>query len=589
MAETPHDVNLAPNFSIQVTKLLDIPVPAAGAFSSRNQVYVIHVYDEEMHKILGTSDKINGKVEADFDSDCHTLLLANEGIVKVNSSGRLFHIELEREGILGNEVIGQCRISRLDPRSPSQHRYALTHDEYGAHCGIELQVLEPKFNPKANVHKDPNSLPEHQRQTMHAPIINNGYVAMFVVDKVSDLPAPPKGLKPEIFLSFEADEKDYEDHELQRSGPFKVEPAPHNAKLRSSFVRQTTGVRAPLRVGGASGEGAMYLRVQVAYVSSHGQMEVVGLTDAIQVRVMESPMQYYEIKPRTIGTPLGGIHLKHRLVTEDTWKKIERELGSGSALPQHTQGQKKQEHYVDTTKPGGNVQMKQQLQNLEAQNRADYQRYKSHLPAGKVPGESYEGGYRVWSSMSAMFESMGPHPLAGGDSVGPRVVRGYEEDKKDFDNLQRALRERTSKSAPKPRKGLNQSKAIPGKEEIDPFLDPAVARLMYDGDPEEVTHRLRPNICKDPEEISRERNIEWLQNSKYVPIRNMSAEDRETLRLSQYTKDQDAKMNYYDVVPHYKINEDIWGVAAEAKAVKASLMRPPGDSKRRVKDECIMA
>jgi len=592
-AESPHDVKLAPQFTVQVTKLLDIPVPPAHAFSTnRNQVYVFHVYDEEMHKILATSDKIQGKVGRNFEDDCHTILLANEGMIKVNSSARVIHIEVEREGILGNEVIGQCTISRLDPRSPSQHRYALTHEEHGAHCGIELQVIEPKFNPQANVHKDPMSLPEHQRNTMHAPIINNGYVAMVVIDKVVDIPAPPKGLKPEIFISFEADEKDYEEHELHKSGPFKVETSPHNPKLRSCLNDKlrgnTAGIRAPLRVGGASGEGSMYLRLQISYASAHGQKEIVGLTDPIQVRVMESPMQYYEIKPRNQHAALGGIHLKHRLVTEETWARMERELGAQANLA--GQKQQKKEHYVDTSKPGGNLQLKQQLQNYEAQNRADYQRYKSRLPAGKVPGETFEAGYRVWSSMEAMFQSMGPHPLAGGDSVGPRVVRGYDEDKKDFDNLKRALQERTSKAEPKPRKGLNQSKKPgPAQESADPFLKPEVARLMYDGDPDEVLHRLRPNICKDPEEIGREKSIEWLQNSKYIPIRNMSAEDRETLRLAQYTKEQDAKMSFYDVVPHYKINEDIWGVAAEAKAVKASLMRPPGQSKRRVKDECLMA
>jgi len=320
MAESPHDVKLAPEFSLHVTKLLDIPIPTSH-FSSRKQVYVVHVYDEEMNRIVATSDKINGHVEADHEEDCHTLLLGNEGVIKINSSAKIVHVELVREGFLGNEEVGQCTISRLDPRSPSMHRYALTHAEHGAHCGIELQVLEPKFNPKANIHKDPMSLPEHQRKSMMAPVINNGYVAMVIIDKVTDLPPETKGLKPEIFLSFEADEKDYEEHELQRSGPFHCEPSPHNPQLRTCFVRQATGVRAPLRVGGASGEGSMYLKVQLAYASAHGHMEVIGVSDPIQVRVMESPMQYFEIKPRYTSAPLGGVHLKHRLVTEDTWKK----------------------------------------------------------------------------------------------------------------------------------------------------------------------------------------------------------------------------------------------------------------------------
>lgn len=591
-AESPYDVKLAPDFTIHVTKLLDIPIPtgATSHFIGRNQVYFMEVYDEEMNKVLATSDKIQGHVSTkDSEEDCHTLELGREGDVKVKSSARVIHLELKREGFLGNEVIGQCTISRLDPRSPSVHRYALTHEEHGAHCGIELQVVEPKFNPGANIHKDPATMPEKQKQDMHAPIINNGYVAMIVIDKVSDLPAPAKGMKPEIFISFEADEKDHEEHELERAGPFKVEPSPQNPKLRSSFVRKTSGVRAPLRVGGTSGEGSMYLRIQVSYASGHKQLEAVGISEVIQVRINESAMTYYEIKPRHGSTPVGGIQLKHRLVTEDTWKRISRELGLEKGAAKKVE---KKEYHVDVTKPGGNIQLKQQLMNTEAQNRADYQRYKQHLPAGKIPGESKEAGYRVWNSMEAMFTSMGPHPLAGGDSVGPRVVRGYEEDKKDFDGLQRALQDRTSRVKPKTRQGaqLNKKEAPKGsKEDLDPFLDPEVSRLMYDGDPDEVTHRLRPNICKDPDEIAREKDIKWIQNSQYIPIRNMSAEDRETLRLAQYTREQDSKMNFYDVVPHYRINEDIWGVAAEAKAVKSSLMRPPGANIKRVKDECIMA
>lgn len=589
-AETPHDVKLAPEFVIHVTRLLDVPVPT-GQFVGQDHTYVIHIYDEAMNKILATSQKIASHIGLDNEEEFHTVLCESAGLIQVTSSARVVHLEVEREGILRNESIGQCTISRLDPRSPSQHRYALTHEEHGAHCGIEIKVIEPQFNPKANVHKDPHSLPEKQRESMKAPpLLNNGYVAMLVVDKVTDIPVPPKGMQPTIFISMEADEKDYEEHELQRSGPFKLEPSPHNPQLRSSFLRQTTGVRAPLRVGGASGEGSMYLRIKISYGSSHGQLKEIAVSDVMQVRVVESPMQYMEIRPRGSGAPLGGIHLKHRLVTEETWKKIERELGSGSALPAAKE-KALVTHSVDTTKPGGNIQQKQQLLNYEAQNRADYQRYKSHLPAGKAPGEKTEAGYRTWVDMHSMFDSMGPHPLAGGDSVGPRVVRGYEEDKKDFHNLTRALGERTSKAKSKPRKGLNQKPPAHGAhlENSDPFEDPEVARLMYDGDPDNIEHRLRPNICKDPEEIGREKNITWLQNSKYVPIRNMSAEDRETLRLSQYTHEQDAKMNFRDVVPHYRINEDIWGVAAEAKAVKSSLMRPPGQKVKRVKDDCIMA
>jgi len=594
-AESPHDVKLSPEFSIQVTKLLDLPIPK-GAFTSKDQVYVLKVYDEKMNKLHGTSSKINGHIEADLSDPHHTLILGNEGVVNVKSEDKVILIDVEREGNLTNEVVGTCTISRLDGRSPEVCSYALTKEIKGVEeviCGIELRVIEPKFNPKANIHKDPKTLTSDQKEGLNAgnPL---GYVAMITIDKVTDLPAPgAKGVKPEIFLSFEADEKDYEEHELSRSGPYKLEQSPHNPKTRCAAVRDTTGVRAPLRVGGPSGEGSMYLRVMVGYATSVNKIEPIGISDVFQVRVMESPMTYLEIKPRNSSAPLGGISLKHRLVTEESFQQMQRKVGgpTASSLPQPQGVQEKKEHYVDTTRPGGDLQMKQQLQNLEAQNRADYQRYKQKLPAGKVPGESREAGYRVWTGVDAMFESMGPHPLAGGDSVGPRVVRGYEEDTCEFNDLQRALKDRTTKAMPaKPRKGLNQ-KPKPGQQQEtdDPFCDPAVARLMYDGDPDLVAHRLRPNICRDPDEIARDKNVEWLQNSKYVPIRNMGDQDRETLRLSQYTHEQDSKMAFYDVMPHYRINEDIWGVAAEAKAVKSSMMRPPGSQQKRVKDDCAMA
>jgi hypothetical protein len=72
-----------------------MPIPPKTAFGSRNQVYVIHIYDEELDRRVGTSDKIKADVENDTTEECHTLMLSSEGVVNVRYGGRLFYVECE--------------------------------------------------------------------------------------------------------------------------------------------------------------------------------------------------------------------------------------------------------------------------------------------------------------------------------------------------------------------------------------------------------------------------------------------------------------------------------------------------------------
>merc|ERR1719359_1731634 len=71
----------------------------------------------------------------------------------------------------------------------------------------------------------------------------------------------------------------------------------------------------------------MYIRISISYVSTRtGQPEeVTGTTDVIPVVWGgETPMRYFELKPPYSDTPVGGVHLKHKLVMEAEWENIKR-------------------------------------------------------------------------------------------------------------------------------------------------------------------------------------------------------------------------------------------------------------------------
>merc|ERR1712187_318940 len=112
---------------------------------------------------------------------------------------------------------------------------------------------------------------------------------------------------------------------------------------------------------------------------------------------------------------------------------------------------------------------------------------------------------------------------------------------------------------------------------------------MYEGDPYMVKATRRPIICKNPDEIAATRDMSWCPDPAiYAPLRCMSDQDKETLRLACYDPMQNAKLCFADVNPNYQQNEDIWGVLADYKTARSHYI-PNMKPQRRVKDDCLMA
>jgi len=209
--------------------------------------------------------------------------------------------------------------------------------------------------------------------------------------------------------------------------------------------------------------------------------------------------------------------------------------------------------------------------NAEAQNRALLQRCKmADAEYHRTnPHVKLVHGYREWESLDSLFLTMGPNPLAMSEEVGPSVCRSYQE--------HQTLLKELSKKLPNP------------KSPADAQLNLELIKMMSHEDPSHVSAALRPVICKDPEEIAESQSMAWCPDPPiYAPIRNMHAEDKETMRLACYAPEQDAMLGFMDANPNYKISEDIWGAMDHYKSQRSMMVPKPVRSKR-VKDDCIMA
>mmetsp|Transcript_25972 Transcript_25972/g.61291 ORF Transcript_25972/g.61291 Transcript_25972/m.61291 type:complete len:270 (+) Transcript_25972:102-911(+) len=210
--------------------------------------------------------------------------------------------------------------------------------------------------------------------------------------------------------------------------------------------------------------------------------------------------------------------------------------------------------------------------NCEAQNRALLQRCKM-TDTNSGEDELHVrtvNGYREWDNLDSLFSSMGPNPLAHSEDLGPSVARSYCE----TTNMLKEL---------VPKFGPTGSVA-------DEQLNLRLVHMMYGEDPWKVTQTLRPVMCKDPKEIAATRDMQWCPDPPvYAPLRNMSEQDKETMRLACFDPRQNAKLMFVDANPNYRVDEDVWGVLSDYKSARSLIVPKPETAHRRVKDDCIMS
>lgn len=533
----------------------------------------------------------------------------------------LLYLEVSHVGgvLGGGDIIGQCQIHRMDPRSSQVWPYALV-DAKGepANCGLELKVVEADGAPLGGTPmgsaaqlaypfgRPPMSMTMGVAPPLSAPLgtstvklggsksnapqMSHGISALLEFDKAADLPYPRVGLN-QISLAVLSDETH---KELRTLGPFAVLdqeiPSRKAGRLaRANCAGASVFVQDPLHFGGESEEGAMYIRLALSYSCSHtdakaAATELVGVTNPIKVSWVPTQTKYYPVISKE-GSTLGGIYLRHRLLTEQEARQqphnemlsaFEPHGGKMQRVPA-TGGPVEPMHRVSGrtgTFPKGSREeiCEQACINAEAQNRALLQRCKRADPNRHEtdPHVKIVNGYREWDSLDSLFATMGPNPLAMSQEVGPTVARSYRENHMLYSEL--------------------MDKLPPANNPAEEKMNLQLIRMMTNQDPIKVTSALRPVVCKDPDEILAGQDLKWCPDPPvYAPIRNMREEDKETLRLACYAPEMDSQLVFADANPNYRVDEDIWGVLADYKTAESLVVPKNPAHHKRVKDDCIMA
>jgi len=405
--------------------------------------------------------------------------------------------------------------------------------------------------------------------------VHHGVSSMLELHGAKDLPAPrTRGMK-DVVVTVMTDSG----RELRKLGLFESQEQIGRQLSSVDFQHTRTFVQAPLRFGGDAQEGTQYIKVALSYGKRSGSSttaELIGVTDAIKVSWKPLVKQYKEIKNQE-GRVLGGIYLSHRLVTEaeslgerpdEDAMKLGRRPQMGPPL--------ELEHRVSGRTgnfPSGSPEeaLEQAVINAEAQNRALMQRLKKEdqHSSHDFPGMREVNGYREWENLDAVFQSMGPNPLVLSEDLGPQVSRGYQHTMSVARDVARHL---------------------PGaKTPADQILNLEMLRMFYKDDPSQADSLVRPVVCKDPTDIANTGDMVWCPDPPvYVPIANMTEQDKETLRLACYRPEQTANLLFVDANPNYNIKQDIWGALQDEKMGQRKLLNAPR-SNARVKDDCIMA
>jgi hypothetical protein len=404
---------------------------------------------------------------------------------------------------------------------------------------------------------------------------NGGVVAVLSLGTVKDMPYPRNPNLTQVIITVIGDSKG-KSVTLNRLGPFSAKQQRGQTQLvDADCLGQRVTVQSPMHFGGVNREGAMYFRLSVSFTreGTDQRDELVGTTDPFKVGFENRPAEYIELKmPRTEDV-MGGITVSSRLATEAEAMRGERQMGGPVPGAPPPIDQAIEAPYLVRGRTGTFQPFSIEEANeaaaiiAEAQNRALLQRCKKGDLNFNEENDCQQrrvGKFRQWANLDALFTTMGPNPLAMSEEVGAQVCRGYH----DYTSVMKEVGHMV---------GPNLSPA-------DAAVNAKLVQQMSKQPPWMVQTTVRPVICKSPDEIALSKDMRWLPDPPvYMPVRNMTPEDQETLRLACYDPSQSAALMFADVNPNYDIDNDIWEVAEEEELMGGMLPR------RRVKDECLMA
>lgn len=570
MASGPMLPQLNPDVTLHLSRLLDMPVEVANIIGGLKG-YRIRVFDD-MGEMIHKTGVIEGPPVILRGSVVETVEVPPEvGTLILRTVSRVIFVQVEHAWALSalEKPIGVCQIHRMDPRCGQLWPYQLSNKEgVPAECGVELRLIEGLIPGVTPMMPNAMSMPQQtmaDADPLHMKEMNHGVVALLEFHRAMDLPPPRVANQDtEVVVLNE------EDRELNRVGPLPTQSQQNSRLLAVDCADARLYVQAPVRFGGDAQEGAIYFKLSISYQNA----ENIGVTDRIKVSWQPVMKQYHELKQPQTGSVIGTICFSYRLVTEAEAKskKVPSESKHVPEIGPPVEPLMRLSGRTGNYPPGSQEEaFEQAALNCEAQNRALLQRVKmadkkSHLTD---PGVIRANGYREWDGLDNLFLSMGPNPVAMSEEIGPSVTRAYQQHTSVMKEMA-------------PRLPLPLSIA-------DEMLNAGLVRNMCKNDPMQAKNMLRPVICKDPHEIAGPRDMRWCPDPPiYAPLKNMTPEDRQTLRLACYEPTQNATLLFADVNPNYRVEKDIWGVLAQSKA--PSLMVPkPAYQYDRVKDDCIMA
>jgi len=578
------DVALGRQCLLVVTKLLDVPVES-GLFGGGAKTYQLRVLDHG-GKELARSEEIQGLEDSELgEMPAQTFAIPDDlGALKAKTLSKTVHVEVEFAGVISGTTIGSCQINRLDLRSNKPWPYEVTKNGKVV-CGIELCIVEDEplgdFNSMGvdDMSSQTGALGALQSFLTDKELedVHHGVSCMMELHGAKDLPKPRSPEMKDVVVSILTDTG----KELRKIGLFQSQEQ-IGRQLASVDLQQTkTFVQAPLHFGGDAQEGSQYIKVMVSYGRRAGQntvTEQIGITDPIKVSWKPVVKDYQAIRNPGNRNLLGGIYLSHRLVTEaesvgqqddgDVIKTGRRapELGPPVAVEHRVSGR-------TGNFPEGSQEeaFEQAVINAEAQNRALLQRCKKEdiSSSHDYPGMRLVNGWREWESLDALFDSMGPSPMVMSEELGPQVSRGYQH----ASSVARDV-----------------AKHLPAaRSQADQYLNLEMVKMYHKDDVAKQHSMIRPVVCKDPVEIATPADMTWCPDPPvYVPVSNLTEQDKETSRLACYKPEQNAALLFVDANPNYNIREDIWGALQEEKTGYRHLQNF-NRSQHRVKDDCLMA
>eukprot|EP00928_Gymnodinium_smaydae_P023642 TRINITY_DN19434_c0_g1_i1.p1 TRINITY_DN19434_c0_g1~~TRINITY_DN19434_c0_g1_i1.p1 ORF type:complete len:1734 (-),score=325.80 TRINITY_DN19434_c0_g1_i1:231-5432(-) len=127
-------------FIVQLVRLLD--VPSADINSRGPARYVVRALEADGRgdRVVGESREVTAPSPPGGGVGRSTVVFGPDGALRVrtNSDAIILRVEFARSG----DVVGSCRIHRMDERSSRVCAYALERNGEPANCGVELRVEE---------------------------------------------------------------------------------------------------------------------------------------------------------------------------------------------------------------------------------------------------------------------------------------------------------------------------------------------------------------------------------------------------------------------------------------------------------------